>query len=74
MQQTNGPHALRVAGRYAKDTIRQQLGRLYAWLHPPTAEDWLNEHHPWAVPLVERLWAEALAEHRAKQAKGGARE
>jgi hypothetical protein len=68
MQQTNGPHALRVAGRYAKDN----LNHLMTWWKSPTAEEkdaWLQEHHPWAIPMIEKVIAEALAEHRTRQGK-----
>ena len=60
MPTANGPHALRVAGRYTKDTPSR-----------PPVEDQLAE----LLTLFERLWAEAIAEHqRAKQEKGGHRE
>ena len=73
MQQTNGPHALRVAGRYAKDTYT----RLRAWFKGPTEEEqaaWLQEHHPWVFPMIEQVIAEALAEYRSREEREAGRE
>ena len=73
MAKTNGPHALRVAGRYAKETYR----RLRAWFEHPTEEKqlaWLQDHHPWVFPMIEQVIAEALAELRARQEKEAGRE
>ena len=73
MQQTNGSHALRVAGRYAKDMLK----RPKAWYKGPTDQEttaWLNEHHPWAIPMIDQAVAEALAEYRAQQGEEAGRE
>lgn len=73
MQQTNGPHALRVAGRYAKDTYHY----LCAWLKGSTAEEqlaWLQEYYPWVFPMIEQIIADALAKHRTRQGKEAGRE
>ena len=61
MQQTNGPHALRVAGRYAKDTYT----RLRAWL---------RQRHPWAIPYIEEEVPQTIAELRARYGKEAGRE
>ncbi len=69
MRTDQRPHALRVAGRYAKDSYR----RLCAWWKGPTQEEkdaWLREHHPWVFPMVEQV----IAELRARQGKGNGRE
>ena len=68
MQTDQRPHALRVAGRYAKDTY----ARLKAWYKGSTDEEitaWLNEHHPWAIPMINQAIADAIAKHRAQQEK-----
>ncbi len=73
MQQTNGPHALRVAGRYAKDTYTC----LRAWFKGPTAEEqdaWLRQHHPWVFPYIEEEVPPVIAELRARYGKEAGRE
>ncbi|SFQ50471.1 hypothetical protein [Hymenobacter arizonensis] len=73
MQTDQRPHALRVAGRYAKDTYNYFRGLLKG----PTEEEqnaWLKEHHPWALPLIDKAIADALAEYRARHGKEAGRE
>ena len=73
MQQTNGAHALRVAGRYAKDTYT----RLHAWFKGPTAEEqnaWLRQYRPWAIPYIGEEVPKIIAELRARYGKEAGRE
>ena len=73
MQQTNGPHALRVAGRYAKDTY----SCLIAWFKGPTAEEqgaWLRQRRPWAISCIKEEVPKILAELRARYGKEAGRE
>ena len=73
MQQTNGPHALRVAGCYAKDTY----SCLIAWFKGPKAEEqdaWLRQHRPWAISYMEEEVPKIIAELRARYGKDAGRE
>ena len=77
MQQTNGPYALRVAGRHTKDTIIRLVKGVKAWLYTPTAAEtaaWLDAHYPWAIPLIHEAIAQAIVELRTSQRKEAGRE